>query len=150
MEPKRKAFYEFASALVEPWDGPALMTFTDGDGIGATLDRNGLRPGRYYITTDGKVVMASEVGVVDIPPEQVQYTNTHPHHTHTRTLKHTHTCRLSASLSRPSYSSLHTILSWRTTHNAYSAPWCPTPYRHQRCLSVVLLNRIEPLTRGLA
>lgn len=79
MDPKRKAFYEFASALVEPWDGPALMTFTDGDGIGATLDRNGLRPGRYYITTDGKVVMASEVGVVDIPPEQVLYTHIHTH-----------------------------------------------------------------------
>jgi hypothetical protein len=57
---------------VEPWDGPALMTFTDGDGIGATLDRNGLRPGRYYITHDGKVIMASEVGVVDIPPEEVK------------------------------------------------------------------------------
>jgi len=72
MDPERKSFYEYASALVEPWDGPSLVTFTDGDGIGATLDRNGLRPGRYYITKDGKVIMASEVGVVDIAPEDVK------------------------------------------------------------------------------
>lgn len=64
MDDKRRAFYEYSSALVEPWDGPALVTFTDGDGIGATLDRNGLRPGRYYVTKGGVVVMASEV----LPP----------------------------------------------------------------------------------
>lgn len=56
---------------MEPWDGPALVSFTDGRYIGATLDRNGLRPGRFYITTDNRVIMASEVGVVDVPPEQV-------------------------------------------------------------------------------
>lgn len=56
---------------MEPWDGPALVSFTDGRYIGATLDRNGLRPGRFYITTDDRVIMASEVGVVDVPPQQV-------------------------------------------------------------------------------
>ena len=61
----------FHSAIMEPWDGPALVSFTDGRYIGATLDRNGLRPGRFYITTDDRVIMASEVGVVDVPPEQV-------------------------------------------------------------------------------
>ncbi|KAH9622260.1 hypothetical protein KSS87_014363 [Heliosperma pusillum] len=71
MDPKRRAFYEYFSSLMEPWDGPALITFTDGRYLGATLDRNGLRPGRFYITHSGRVVMASEVGVVDIPPEDV-------------------------------------------------------------------------------
>ncbi|KAK3006683.1 hypothetical protein RJ639_016951, partial [Escallonia herrerae] len=71
MDPERKALYEYFSALVEPWDGPALISFTDGRYLGATLDRNGLRPGRYYTTHSGRVVMASEVGVVDIPPEDV-------------------------------------------------------------------------------
>ncbi|XP_020573935.1 glutamate synthase 1 [NADH], chloroplastic isoform X2 [Phalaenopsis equestris] len=71
MEPERKALYEYFSALMEPWDGPALVSFTDGRYLGATLDRNGLRPGRFYITYSGRVIMASEVGVVDIPPEDV-------------------------------------------------------------------------------
>ncbi|RWR93280.1 Class II glutamine amidotransferase domain-containing protein [Cinnamomum micranthum f. kanehirae] len=71
MDPDRKAFYEYFSALMEPWDGPALISFTDGRYLGATLDRNGLRPGRFYITHSGRVIMASEVGVVDIPPEDV-------------------------------------------------------------------------------
>ncbi|GMH08905.1 hypothetical protein Nepgr_010745 [Nepenthes gracilis] len=71
MDPQRKALYEYFSALIEPWDGPALITFTDGRYLGATLDRNGLRPGRFYITHSGRVVMASEVGVVDVPPEDV-------------------------------------------------------------------------------
>lgn len=71
MDPQRRAFYEYFSALMEPWDGPALITFTDGRYLGATLDRNGLRPGRFYITHSGRVIMASEVGVVDIPPEDV-------------------------------------------------------------------------------
>ncbi|KAK1302529.1 hypothetical protein QJS10_CPB12g01099 [Acorus calamus] len=71
MDPERKALYEYFSALVEPWDGPALISFTDGRYLGATLDRNGLRPGRFYITHSGRVIMASEVGVVDIPPEDV-------------------------------------------------------------------------------
>jgi hypothetical protein len=61
----------FHSAIMEPWDGPALVAFTDGRYIGATLDRNGLRPGRFYITKDKRVIMASEVGVVDIPTDQV-------------------------------------------------------------------------------
>uniref|UniRef100_A0A1D1Z3K9 glutamate synthase (ferredoxin) n=1 Tax=Anthurium amnicola TaxID=1678845 RepID=A0A1D1Z3K9_9ARAE len=68
---ERKALYEYFSALMEPWDGPALISFTDGRYLGATLDRNGLRPGRFYITHSGRVIMASEVGVVDIPPEDV-------------------------------------------------------------------------------
>ncbi|KAA8533609.1 hypothetical protein F0562_030957 [Nyssa sinensis] len=71
MDPHRKALYEYFSALMEPWDGPALISFTDGRYLGATLDRNGLRPGRFYITHSGRVIMASEVGVVDIPPEDV-------------------------------------------------------------------------------
>ncbi|KAL1822269.1 hypothetical protein ACET3Z_009047 [Daucus carota] len=71
MDPERKALYEYFSALMEPWDGPALISFTDGHYLGATLDRNGLRPGRFYVTHSGRVIMASEVGVVDIPPEDV-------------------------------------------------------------------------------
>ena len=71
MSPERRAFYEYHSALMEPWDGPASIAFTDGTVIGAVLDRNGLRPSRYYVTKDGLVVMASEVGVLDIPPENV-------------------------------------------------------------------------------
>ena len=66
MTPERRAFYQFHSALMEPWDGPALIAFTDGSVIGAVLDRNGLRPGRYWVTSDGLVVLASEVGVLDI------------------------------------------------------------------------------------
>ena len=62
----------YHSAMMEPWDGPALVAFTDGRYIGATLDRNGLRPGRFYITKDQRVIMASEVGVVDVPPSQVR------------------------------------------------------------------------------
>ncbi len=57
--------------MMEPWDGPASIVFTDGVGIGATLDRNGLRPSRYYVTNDDRVILASEVGVLDIPPENV-------------------------------------------------------------------------------
>ncbi|KAK8970096.1 hypothetical protein KSP40_PGU015015 [Platanthera guangdongensis] len=71
MDTDRKALYEYFSALMEPWDGPALISFTDGRYLGATLDRNGLRPGRFYITHSGRVIMASEVGVVDIPPQDV-------------------------------------------------------------------------------
>src|SRR3954453_2167597 len=71
MPQDRKDFYEFHGCLMEPWDGPASVAFTDGIRIGATLDRNGLRPSRYYVTKDGLVVMASEVGVLDIPPENI-------------------------------------------------------------------------------
>src|SRR6187200_2114829 len=71
MSPERKAFYEYHSALMEPWDGPASIAFTDGTVIGAVLDRNGLRPSRYYVTKDDLVIMASEVGVLDIPDENV-------------------------------------------------------------------------------
>jgi glutamate synthase (NADPH) large chain len=71
MSPDRKAFYEYHSALMEPWDGPASIAFTDGTVIGAVLDRNGLRPSRYYVTKDDLVIMASEVGVLDIAPENV-------------------------------------------------------------------------------
>lgn len=67
----RKSYYEWASFVSEPWDGPALFTFTDGRYAGATLDRNGLRPSRYTLTTDNRLVMASEIGVVDIPDELV-------------------------------------------------------------------------------
>ena len=71
MDPAKRAFYEFHSSLMEPWDGPACVTFTDGTLIGAVLDRNGLRPGRWWETVDGRVVLASEVGVLDIPSDQV-------------------------------------------------------------------------------
>ncbi|MBY6239782.1 glutamate synthase large subunit [Methylosinus sp. Sm6] len=71
MTEDRKAFYEYHAALMEPWDGPAAMAFTDGRQIGATLDRNGLRPARYLVTEDGLVVMASEMGVLPIPQEKI-------------------------------------------------------------------------------
>ncbi|WP_122817259.1 glutamate synthase large subunit [Nocardioides pantholopis] len=71
MDARRRAFYEFHSALMEPWDGPACVVFTDGSQIGAVLDRNGLRPSRYWVTDDGLVVLASEVGVLDIDPAKV-------------------------------------------------------------------------------
>src|SRR6185436_8313721 len=71
MDPELRAFYEYHASLMEPWDGPASLAFTDGTVIGAVLDRNGLRPSRYYVTKDGLVVMASEVGVLDIPPDNV-------------------------------------------------------------------------------
>jgi len=71
MDAARKAFYEYHGCLMEPWDGPACIAFTDGRIIGAVLDRNGLRPSRYYVTKDDMVVMASEVGVLDFPPENI-------------------------------------------------------------------------------
>ena len=71
MDAERKAFYEYHACLMEPWDGPASVCFLDGEVIGAVLDRNGLRPSRYYVTKDDMVVMASEVGVLEIPPEDV-------------------------------------------------------------------------------
>eukprot|EP00928_Gymnodinium_smaydae_P023190 TRINITY_DN1922_c0_g1_i5.p1 TRINITY_DN1922_c0_g1~~TRINITY_DN1922_c0_g1_i5.p1 ORF type:complete len:2308 (-),score=461.78 TRINITY_DN1922_c0_g1_i5:58-6777(-) len=73
MEPEKRAFYKYNSCMMEPWDGPALVAFTDGLQFGATLDRNGLRPGRFYITRDEHLILASEVGVVDVPPEQVEF-----------------------------------------------------------------------------
>ena len=71
MSQEKKDFYAFHSCIMEPWDGPASIAFTDGKTIGATLDRNGLRPSRYWVTKDDLVIMASEVGVLDIPPEDV-------------------------------------------------------------------------------
>ncbi|WP_345779940.1 glutamate synthase large subunit [Horticoccus luteus] len=71
MDPDVRAFYQYHSCLMEPWDGPASIAFTDGRQIGAILDRNGLRPSRYYVTKDGRVIMASEAGVLDIPADQV-------------------------------------------------------------------------------
>ncbi|MCO5182508.1 MAG: glutamate synthase large subunit [Anaerolineae bacterium] len=71
MSETKQAFYEYHSCIMEPWDGPAAIGFTDGEQIGATLDRNGLRPARYYVTKDDRVIMASEVGVLDVPPEMV-------------------------------------------------------------------------------
>ncbi len=71
MSEERRAFYEYHAALMEPWDGPAAVAFTDGRQIGATLDRNGLRPARYIVTEDGLVVLASEIGVLPIPDEKI-------------------------------------------------------------------------------
>jgi glutamate synthase (NADPH/NADH) large chain len=71
MDEERRAFYEYHAALMEPWDGPAAVAFTDGRMIGATLDRNGLRPARYLITEDDLVLMASEMGVLEIPQDKI-------------------------------------------------------------------------------
>ena len=71
IDPKRRAFYEFHSMMMEPWDGPAALVFTDGSLVGATLDRNGLRPGRFLVTDDGLVVLASEIGVLDFPADKI-------------------------------------------------------------------------------
>ncbi len=73
MSETKRAFYRYHSCLMEPWDGPAAVAFTDGVRIGAVLDRNGLRPSRYYVTKDGLVVLASEVGVIDVAADQVEY-----------------------------------------------------------------------------
>lgn len=81
MDAQTRAFYEYHSCLMEPWDGPAAIAFTDGNQIGASLDRNGLRPARYYVTKDDRVIMSSEVGVLDIPEEDVLYKERlHPGH----------------------------------------------------------------------
>src|SRR5437660_9817152 len=71
MSEERRAFYEYNAALMEPWDGPAALAFTDGRQIGATLDRNGLRPARYLITRDDRIIMASEMGVLPIPEKDI-------------------------------------------------------------------------------
>ena len=71
MNEQRRSFYEYHAALMEPWDGPAAVAFTDGRQIGATLDRNGLRPARYYVTDEGLVIMASEMGVLPVPEEKI-------------------------------------------------------------------------------
>ncbi|MHB8126402.1 MAG: glutamate synthase large subunit [Desulfitobacteriaceae bacterium] len=73
MSKEKKEFYKFHNFIMEPWDGPAAMGFTDGEVIGGVLDRNGLRPSRYYVTKDDRVILASEVGVIDIRPENVKY-----------------------------------------------------------------------------
>jgi len=72
MDEDKRAFYEYHASLMEPWDGPAALCFTDGRVIGATLDRNGLRPGRYIVTKDDLVVLASEAGVLDVPAKDVR------------------------------------------------------------------------------
>src|SRR5260370_17078063 len=71
MNEERRAFYEYNSALMEPWDGPAAIAFTNGRQIGATLDRNGLRPARYLLTNDDRIIMASEMGVLPIPEKDI-------------------------------------------------------------------------------
>ncbi|MET0134817.1 MAG: glutamate synthase large subunit, partial [Kibdelosporangium sp.] len=71
MDPARRAFYKFHASLMEPWDGPACVTFTDGTVVGAVLDRNGLRPARWWRTADDRVVLASETGVLDVPPSEI-------------------------------------------------------------------------------
>ena len=71
MSKEKKAFYEYNATLMEPWDGPAAIVFTDGEKVGAVLDRNGLRPSRYYITKDRRLILSSEVGALDVPPEIV-------------------------------------------------------------------------------
>ena len=72
MPADKRAFYEYHASLMEPWDGPAAVAFTDGRVIGATLDRNGLRPARYLVTHDGLLIMASETGVLPVRPEDIK------------------------------------------------------------------------------
>jgi hypothetical protein len=72
MDPKRRSFYEYHATMMEPWDGPAAVVFTDGNVIGATLDRNGLRPARYVITKDDLVVLTSEAGTMIVDPENIK------------------------------------------------------------------------------
>ena len=72
MDEEKRAFYEYHASSMEPWDGPAAIAFTDGRVVGATLDRNGLRPGRYIVTKDDLVVLASEAGVLDMPAEDIR------------------------------------------------------------------------------
>ena len=71
MDPDKRAFYEYNSTCGEPWDGPAAIAFTDGDIVGATLDRNGLRPARYYVTKDDMLILSSEVGVLDVDDSSI-------------------------------------------------------------------------------
>ncbi len=71
MDPDKRDFYHYYATMMEPWDGPAAILFTDGEVLGATLDRNGLRPSRYYVTKDGRLILASEVGVLDIPESEI-------------------------------------------------------------------------------
>ena len=71
MSRDKRDFYHYYATMMEPWDGPAAILFSDGDVVGAVLDRNGLRPCRYYLTDDGRLILSSEVGVLDIPPEQI-------------------------------------------------------------------------------
>ncbi len=71
MDPARRAFWQFHASLMEPWDGPACVTFTDGTVVGAVLDRNGLRPGRWWRTIDNRIILASESGVLDVPSAEV-------------------------------------------------------------------------------
>ena len=71
MDLRKKDFYHYWATMMEPWDGPAAILFSDGDVVGATLDRNGLRPSRYYITKDNELILSSEVGVLDIPESQI-------------------------------------------------------------------------------
>ena len=78
MADAKRAFYEYHSCLMEPWDGPASIAFTDGTRVGAVLDRNGLRPSRYYVTKDDLVIMGSEVGVLEVEPERVLGETTAP------------------------------------------------------------------------
>ena len=71
ISPKKRDFYQYYATMLEPWDGPAAILFSDGDVMGAVLDRNGLRPSRYYITKDGRLILSSEVGVLDLPAEEI-------------------------------------------------------------------------------
>ena len=72
MDPRKRDFYQYEATLMEPWDGPASILFSDGEMMGAVLDRNGLRPSRYYVTKDGYLILSSEVGVFDTDPASVE------------------------------------------------------------------------------
>ena len=130
MDEERRAFYEYNAALMEPWDGPAAIAFTNGKQIGATLDRNGLRPARYFVTRDDRIIMASEMGVLPIPEKDIVHevaaaarqdaagrSRTGPPHSRTRSSRR----RWRAAI--PTSSASRTPRScWRTCRPAAAAP----------------------------
>jgi hypothetical protein len=107
MRPEKKAFYEYHASLMEPWDGPAAIAFTDGRSIGATLDRNGLRPARYLVTHDGLVILGSETGVLPVKPEEVKF---------------------KGRCSRPHAAGGHRRRPHRSRRRAQAALWSRQPY----------------------
>ena len=140
MSDEKKAFYEYHSCLMEPWDGPASIAFTDGVRIGAVLDRNGLRPSRYYVTKDDLVIMASEVGVLDIAPERILQKGrlaTRPHVPH-RHRARPHRCRRRDQSSRSQPNIL--IAKWLDEHMIELANF-PDARHHARTDSRDVLQR---------
>ena len=132
MSPELRAFYEYHSSLMEPWDGPASIAFTDGTVIGAVLDRNGLRPSRYYVTTDDLVIMASEVGVLDIPRREHRHQGAaapgaHPAHRHGAGADHRRRGDQDASWRRPIRIASGCEQNMTRIEDVPAAPYLPPP-----------------------